>query len=79
MPTLASELDLPEISATSETFDQRFARKLALDPDQWLVRNMFGYAAAWRAIRAGLIYLPKRVLLRYRPRRLGVRVLEERA
>ncbi|HVE18454.1 MAG TPA: cytochrome P450 [Ilumatobacteraceae bacterium] len=44
MPTLASELDLPEISATAETFDQRFARKMALDPDQWLVRNMFGYA-----------------------------------
>ncbi len=32
-----------------------------------------------RAIRVALIYLPKRVLLRYRPRRLGVRVLEERA
>jgi peptidoglycan/xylan/chitin deacetylase (PgdA/CDA1 family) len=32
-----------------------------------------------RAIRAGLIYLPKRVLLRYRPRRPGVRVLEEQA
>jgi cytochrome P450 len=44
MPLLASELDLPEISAADETFDQRFARKMALDPDQWLVRNMFGYA-----------------------------------
>jgi len=44
MPTLASELDLPEISATAETFDQRFARKMALDPEQWLVRNVFGYA-----------------------------------
>jgi peptidoglycan/xylan/chitin deacetylase (PgdA/CDA1 family) len=32
-----------------------------------------------RAIRVALIYLPKRVLLRYRPRRLGVRVLEEKA
>ncbi len=32
-----------------------------------------------RAIRVALIYLPKRVLLRYRPRRLGVRVLEEQA
>jgi peptidoglycan/xylan/chitin deacetylase (PgdA/CDA1 family) len=32
-----------------------------------------------RAIRVALIYLPKRVLLRYRPRRLGVRILEERA
>src|SRR4030095_15583732 len=32
-----------------------------------------------RAIRVALIYLPKRVLLRYRPRRLGVRVLKEQA
>ncbi len=32
-----------------------------------------------RAMRVVLIYLPKRVLLRYRPRRLGVRVLEEQA
>jgi cytochrome P450 len=44
MATLASELDLPEISASEGTFDQRFARRMALDPDQWLVRNMFGYA-----------------------------------
>ena len=27
-----------------ETFDQRFARRMGLDADQWLVRNMFGYA-----------------------------------
>ena len=32
-----------------------------------------------RAIREALIYLPKRVLLRYRPHRLGVRVLEKQA
>ena len=32
-----------------------------------------------RAIRVALIYLPKRVLLRYRHRRLGVRVLEKQA
>lgn len=44
MATLASRLDLPEISAADETFDQRFARALSLDADQWLVRNMFGYA-----------------------------------
>ena len=44
MATLASELDLPEISASDGTFDQRFARRMALDADQWLVRNMFGYA-----------------------------------
>jgi cytochrome P450 len=42
MATLASELDLPEILDGS--FDQRFARRMALDPDQWIVRNMFGYA-----------------------------------
>ena len=44
MATLASELDLPEISASDGTFDQRFARRMALEADQWLVRNMFGYA-----------------------------------
>ena len=44
MATLASDLDLPEISASDGTFDQRFARRMALDNDQWLVRNMFGYA-----------------------------------
>jgi cytochrome P450 len=42
MATLASELDIPEI--LEDSFDQRFARRMALDPDQWLVRNMFGYA-----------------------------------
>ena len=42
MVMLASELELPEI--LDGTFDQRFARRMALDPDQWIVRNMFGYA-----------------------------------
>jgi peptidoglycan/xylan/chitin deacetylase (PgdA/CDA1 family) len=32
-----------------------------------------------RAIRAGLIYLPKRVLLRVRPRQLGAPILEKQA
>jgi peptidoglycan/xylan/chitin deacetylase (PgdA/CDA1 family) len=32
-----------------------------------------------RAVRAGLVYLPKRVVLRFRPRRLGARILEEQA
>ena len=32
-----------------------------------------------RAIRAALIYLPKRVLLRVRPRRWASRILEEQA
>jgi len=32
-----------------------------------------------RAARAGLIYLPKRVVLRFRPRQLGARILEEQA
>ncbi|MEY2582220.1 MAG: hypothetical protein QOE09_2069 [Ilumatobacteraceae bacterium] len=44
MATLASELDLPEISASDGTFDQQFARRMALEPDRWLVRNTFGYA-----------------------------------
>jgi cytochrome P450 len=42
MATLASDLDLQEI--TDGSFDQRFARRMALEPDQWLVRSMFGYA-----------------------------------
>jgi cytochrome P450 len=42
MATLASDLDLPQIAEV--TFDQRFARRMALGPDQWIVRSMFGYA-----------------------------------
>lgn len=43
MATLASELDLPEITLADGNYDQRHAMRLALREDQWLVRNMFGY------------------------------------
>ncbi|HZY09099.1 MAG TPA: hypothetical protein VFE69_15180, partial [Ilumatobacteraceae bacterium] len=43
MPTLVSELDLPELSDEG-SFDQRHARRMELKDDHWLVRNMFGYA-----------------------------------
>ncbi|MGZ4793875.1 MAG: cytochrome P450 [Ilumatobacteraceae bacterium] len=44
MATLASELDLPEITLADGNYDQRHAMRMALRPDQWLVRNLFGYA-----------------------------------
>ena len=44
MATLASELDLPQITLADGNYDQRHAMRLALDDDQWLVRNLFGYA-----------------------------------
>lgn len=44
MATLASELDLPEITLADGNYDQRHALRMSLRPDQWLVRNMFGYA-----------------------------------
>src|SRR5258706_7855013 len=43
MPTLVSELDLPELYEEG-TFEQRHARRMELKDDHWLVRNMFGYA-----------------------------------
>ena len=43
MPTLVSELDLPELSDEG-SFDQRHARRMELKDNHWLVRNMFGYA-----------------------------------
>src|SRR3954462_793077 len=43
MPTLVSELDLPELSEEG-SFEQRHARRMELKDDHWLVRNMFGYA-----------------------------------
>jgi hypothetical protein len=46
-----------------------FRRIVTLHPVPYLLR----------AMRAALIYLPKHVLLRFRPRRLGVRVLGEQA
>jgi cytochrome P450 len=44
MATLASKLDLPEITLRDGSYEQRQAQRLSLDADQWLVRNMFGYA-----------------------------------
>jgi len=44
MATLASELDLPQITLADGNYDQRHAMRLLLSADQWLVRNMFGYA-----------------------------------
>jgi len=43
MPTLVSELELPELSEEG-SFDQRHAQRMALKDDYWLVRNLFGYA-----------------------------------
>jgi len=43
MPTLVSELELPEL-LDEGSFDQRHARRMELKDDHWLVRNMFGYA-----------------------------------
>ena len=44
MATLASELDLPQITLADGDFDQRQALRRSLGADQWLVRNLFGYA-----------------------------------
>jgi cytochrome P450 len=44
MATLASELDLPEITLADGNYDQRHAMRQALADGQWLVRNLFGYA-----------------------------------
>jgi len=43
MPTLVSELELPELSEEG-SFEQRDARRMTLKDDYWLVRNLFGYA-----------------------------------
>ena len=43
MATLASELDLPEITLADGTHEQRRAIRSKLAPDHWLVRNLFGY------------------------------------
>ena len=44
MATLAAQLDLPEITLADGNYDQRHALRMPLRPDQWLVRNLFGYA-----------------------------------
>lgn len=44
MATPASELELPEITLADGNYDQRHQMRMALRSDQWLVRNLFGYA-----------------------------------
>src|SRR6186997_2482292 len=44
MATLVSELDLPDHTLADGNFDQRFALRKNLREDQWLVKNLFGYA-----------------------------------
>ena len=44
MATPAAQLDLPVITLADGNHDQRHALWMALRPDQWLVRNLFGYA-----------------------------------
>ncbi len=43
MATLASELDLPEITLADGNYEERRALRQSLAGDQWLVRNLFGY------------------------------------
>jgi cytochrome P450 len=43
MATLASELDLPEITMDDGDYEARRAVRSALADDNWLVRNLFGY------------------------------------
>ncbi len=43
MATLASELELPEITLADGNYEERHALRLSLGGDQWLVRNVFGY------------------------------------
>jgi peptidoglycan/xylan/chitin deacetylase (PgdA/CDA1 family) len=68
-PACPGALTIGRIAIHRHTRPGEFRRIVTRRPLPYLLRT----------IRAGLIYLPKRVLLRYRPRRLGVRVLEEQA
>ena len=43
MATLASELDLPEITLADGNYEERRALRQSLAGDQWLVRNLFGF------------------------------------
>ncbi len=43
MATLASELDLPQITLADGNYEERRALRQSLASGQWLVRNMFGY------------------------------------
>src|SRR3954453_16805289 len=43
MPTLVSELDLPELSEEG-SLEQRHAQRMELKDNHWLIPNIFGYA-----------------------------------
>ena len=43
MATLVSELELPDHSNPDRNFEQRFALRKDLTPEQWLVKTLFGY------------------------------------
>ncbi|HEY0519198.1 MAG TPA: cytochrome P450 [Ilumatobacteraceae bacterium] len=43
MATLASDLDLPEITLSDGNYEERRALRSSLSPEHWLVRNPFGY------------------------------------
>lgn len=43
MATLASDLDLPEITLADGDYEARRTLRLSLASDHWLVRNLFGY------------------------------------
>ncbi|MEO5899191.1 MAG: cytochrome P450 [Ilumatobacteraceae bacterium] len=47
MATHVDEMDLPEIGPADGNWDQRFAKVLALDGAQWLLRDPFGFSV-WR-------------------------------
>ncbi len=43
MTVLASDLDIPEVTLDSGSFDERQAMRATLPDDAWLVRNLIGY------------------------------------
>src|SRR4051812_21251370 len=47
MATNLDDLDLPEIGPADGNWDQRFAKVLDLDGEQWLLRDPFGFSV-WR-------------------------------
>ncbi len=44
MATLVHDLDLPEVTLADGNYDQRFAKAMDLAGDNWVVRNLFGFA-----------------------------------
>jgi len=57
--TLVSELDLSEVTFNEMGFEAAMQAMLSLPDDEWLVRNMFGYAV-WRYADATAILRDKR-------------------